>query len=305
MTSIDNVEVLTNESWFIPLDIIGIILTSIIILISIIYLIAIVLDQRCHTLPMLLIANSCAVEFLLGINIINMNVFTLKNDLQRIVSVDALCFIRGYLSYSLCGLENYSYLLQALYRYTLIIYPNRLFWQKRRTQMLFICLTWIFALIFPLAFLFRGEIVFNTANQICQVPLRLSFSMIYLACFVYMIPIILIGSIYYKLVRYVHGMNRRVTLVNTLLRAKNELKMVRRTAILAGIIFTIEFPYALFVFLSFFTTPPKYHFRIAWIFIDISLVAVLIALFQFTEPLQISIRKLFKTRPNTIVPALA
>ena len=100
-------------------------------------------------------------------------------------------------------------------------------------------------------------------------------------------------------------MNRRVTLVNTLLRAKNELKMVRRTAILAGIIFTIEFPYALFLFISFFTSPPKYHFRIAWIFIDISLVAVLIALFQFTQPLKISIKRVFKTRPNFIVPALA
>ena len=170
-----NIEVLTNESWFIPLDIIGIIITSLIILISIIYLIAMIIDQRCHTIPMLLIANSCLIELLLGINIINMNIFTLNNDLQRITSVDTLCFIRGYLSYSLCGLVNYSYLLQALYRYTLIIYPKRLFWQKRRTQMLFISLTWIFALIFPLAFLFRGEIIYNIDNQICQVPLPIIF----------------------------------------------------------------------------------------------------------------------------------
>ena len=34
------------------------------------------------------------------------------------------------------------------------------------------------------------------------------------------------------------------------------------------ILFTAGFPYALFVFISFFTTPPKYHFRIAESFIN-------------------------------------
>ena len=303
-TLMNNTEVLTVESWFIPLDIIAIILASLIIVISTSFLLMIIIDKTCHTTPMLLIGNSCLVQLVLGINIISMNVFTIKNDFQAIVSTDLLCFIRGYSSYSLCALENYSYLLQAIYRYTIVIYPNRLFWQSQRTQLTCIGFTWIFAFIFPLAFLFTDDIIYNSDNQICQIPLQLSFVMIYLTSCVYFIPIVLIASIHYKLVRYVRKMNRRVVLVNTLLRAQNELKMIRRTAILPGMIFTIGFPYALFLFISFFTSPPKYHFRIVWIFIDLSLVAVLIALFQFTEPLKNSMKKLFKTRPNVIVPTL-
>lgn len=301
-TSMNNTETTIIEFWFIPLDIIGILFACLIILISTLFLLVIIIDKTCHTIPMLLVGNSCLSELVLGINIIGMHVFTIKNDLSASVSTDTLCFLRGYLSYSLCALENYSYLLQAIYRYIIVVYPNRLFWQSQRTQLILISSTWIFALLFPLAFFFTGDIVYNIDNQICQVPLRLSFVMIYLSSCIYFVPIVFLSVIYYKLVQYVREMNRRVILVNTILRAQNELKMVRRTAILAGIIFTIEFPYALFLFISFFTTPPQYHFRIAWIFVDLSLVAVLIALFQFTDPLRASIKKIFQIWPNGIMP---
>jgi hypothetical protein len=38
--------------------------------------------------------------------------------------------------------------------------------------------------------------------------------------------------------------------------------------------------------MSFFTNIPKYHFRVAFIFIDISTTAVMIALFKTTDPVR-------------------
>ncbi|CAF4769894.1 unnamed protein product, partial [Rotaria sp. Silwood2] len=110
--------------------------------------------------------------------------------------------------------------------------------------------------------------------------------------------------IYFKLIRYVQDMSKHVIPTNTLYRAQRELKMVRRIVILIMGIVTIGFPYALFIFISFFTTPPKYHFRIAYIFVDTSLAFVMIALFQFTEPLKISIMKRITRQVNVVIPTL-
>ncbi|CAF1481047.1 unnamed protein product [Rotaria sordida] len=99
-------------------------------------------------------------------------------------------------------------------------------------------------------------------------------------------------------------MRKHVTPANILYRAQNELKMVRRIVILVMGIVTIGFPYALFIFISFFTTPPKYHFRIAYIFVDTSMAFVMIALSQFTEPLKISIMKRIIRQTNVIIPTI-
>jgi len=99
-------------------------------------------------------------------------------------------------------------------------------------------------------------------------------------------------------------MSKRVTPVNTLLRAQKDLKMVQRTVILISILLIPGIPFTLFIFMSFFTNPPKYHFRIAYIFLDVSLIFVMIALFQFNDPLKSSIMKKIKGKPNIVVAAI-
>ncbi|CAF4755978.1 unnamed protein product, partial [Rotaria sp. Silwood2] len=100
--------------------------------------------------------------------------------------------------------------------------------------------------------------------------------------------------------RYVRSMSSLVTPVNTLSRAKRELKMVQRIVILVAILVILGFPFVLFILMSFFTNPPKYHFRIAYLFIDVSLVLVLMALFQFTEPVKASMMKRINRQLNMV-----
>jgi hypothetical protein len=293
------------EFWFIPIDLLTNICISLALILVIIFFLRIIFDKNCHTVPMLPVANSCLIGIIFGMVIFSMNLFKLVNDIKQQEYRDLFCSFRGYMGYATCSILNCSYLLQAIYRFIRIVYPNQLIYQTAKFQLILICLTWIFGIIYPIAFLFTNEIVYNVDNQICQLRLYLSFSIIYMANFAYITPVSLTMIIYLKLVSYVKKMTERVTPVNTLYRAKRELKMVRRTVILVSILIIYCFPYAMFIFLSFFIQIPKYHFRISYIFIDASYLFVIIALFQFTAPLKISIMKLIQKRQNNeILPTV-
>jgi hypothetical protein len=299
---INNSATQTNESWFIPLDILMIMCTTLAIILATFFLLIIILDKTCHTVPMLLVANSCLAAFIFGCSLLSIAIFTLENDLKQIQYQDSLCVFRGYLFYASGGAMDYSYVLQAAYRYIIVVYPNRLFWQSLRFQIFLICLTWLCDLLYPFAFLFTGDIIFIVNDQICQLPLRLSFSVTYIICYGYVIPVLMIMFIYLKLVQYVKGMSKRVTSVLNLARAQRELKMVERVIILLFTFLTLGVPYVVFFFISFFTNPPKYHFRIAFMFMDVTVILMMITLFQFTDPLKTSIKKIINGQANMVIP---
>jgi hypothetical protein len=56
----------TVESWFIPLDVIMIMCTTLSIIFAPFVLIIIITDKRCHTVPMMLVANSYLTALILG-----------------------------------------------------------------------------------------------------------------------------------------------------------------------------------------------------------------------------------------------
>jgi hypothetical protein len=182
----------------------------------------------------------------------------------------------------------------------IVVYPKRLVWQSVRVQTLAIGLTWIYGFSYIAPTALTGSIIYNADNQICQLPLELSFLEIYGILFGYTIPISLIIFIYFKLVRYVKQMGKNVTTSNNLVRAKRELQMVRRTVILVTTLLTVCFPFTLILFMGFFNHAPKYHFRIAYIFVDGSVLSVMISLFQFTDPLKASIMKRMNVQLNVV-----
>ncbi|CAF0985585.1 unnamed protein product [Adineta steineri] len=300
----NNSSEINTELWFIPIDILTIVCVTIAIILSTIFFLIILFDKTCHTIPMMLVGNSCLIGILFGIMMLWSGLFTLVNDLKKIQYEDFFCSFRGYMGYVTCSIQNCSYLLQAIYRFLIIIYPTRLFFQTIRFQLFLICLSWIVGFLYPIYFLFTKEIIYNVNNQICQLKLHLSFSVIYMANGAYIIPVFSTIFVYFKLIRYVKQMSKRITPVNTLIRAQRELKMVRRTVILVTILFILCFPYAMFILLSFFLTIPKYHFRISYIFVDISFISVIIILFQFTDPLKTSVTKKFHRRAPMILPTI-
>jgi hypothetical protein len=116
-----------------------------------------------------------------------------------------------------------------------------------------------------------------------------------------MIPVGAILLIYFRMVRYVKRMSKRVTTTNNLFRAQRELKMIRGIIRLVSILLSFGIPFTIFMFMSFFNREPKYSFRIAYIFIDVSLALVMIALFLNTDQVKRFVMKKINQSPNTIV----
>ncbi|CAF4319931.1 unnamed protein product, partial [Adineta steineri] len=154
-----NSSIIDIESWYIPIDIIITTFTTIAIGLTILYLFVILFDKACHATPMLLVANSCLTAFLFGCIMLSSFIIMLRNDLKQIYYPNSYCIFQAYISYATCAAFNYSFVLQALYRYIFVIYPRILFWQQRRTQMLFVFSSWVLGFACPIMFLFNNGIV--------------------------------------------------------------------------------------------------------------------------------------------------
>ena len=276
--------------WLISIDIFMIICTIFVIILGIIFLITIVFDKTSRKISKILLCNSFISEIVFACIMFSMAMFTLKNDVKQIEYEDSYCKFRGYMSYAISAARSHSYLLQSIYCYMIVIHPTHLYFQSIRFQLFLISLTWIISIFHP--YLFFHQIQYDMDNQVCHMPLQI-YSFIFYTCFIaYLNPVIMINVIYFKLVRYIKGMSKIVTPVNQFLRAQRELKMIRRIVMLIIVLITLGLPYTIFFLMSFFTNPPKYHFRISFLFVDVSVACVMIVLFQFTDPIK---RVLIKT----------
>jgi hypothetical protein len=126
----------TFQSWLIPLDILMIICGILVVVLSLLYLLIIIFDKTCHTVPMMLVANTCILFFIYECNSIWMCLFTLQNDREQIQYQDSLCIFRAYICYASSTAGNSSYTIQALYRYVTAIYPAYRYWQTKQCQLL-------------------------------------------------------------------------------------------------------------------------------------------------------------------------
>ncbi|CAF1337417.1 unnamed protein product, partial [Rotaria sordida] len=149
-----------------------------------------------------------------------------------------------------------------------------------------------------------GQIPYNAINYICHPPLGVSFGIIYVAIILYIIPNMFINIVYSKLVRYVREINKRVRSTNVISRAERELKMVKNIITITSILRVLGLPFARLILMSFFTTPPKYHFRIAFIGVDISTTAVIIAAFKTTDPIRIAATQKLAALHGATIPKM-
>jgi hypothetical protein len=138
-----NSTLFTIESWFISVDIILIVVAILSIVFFVCFLLVMALDKTCHSVSMMLTGNLCLTALMFACGLLSYSIFTLENDHQYVRYQDSFCVIRALITYGSGTAMNYSYFLQAVYRYVIVVYPNHLFLQSFRFQTLLICLTWI------------------------------------------------------------------------------------------------------------------------------------------------------------------
>lgn len=184
--------------------------------------------------------------------------------------------------------SNYSY---NLHRYLIIVYPSLRLYRSYRFQLVLILLLWIFGFVVLIPLFYFDQIEYNIDNDICQVPIRLSWGMMYLIIVVYLIPNVLVNVIYWKLIRHVHRMNERMKRICLLSRRKRELKMIKTIVTINTILVIFSVPSVIFLLISCFTTIPKWHFRILFFFTDLCTTALIIVVLKTTEPVRNAVMK--------------
>ena len=284
--------------WFIAIDVLMILSSILSILFALIFLLIVLFNKTCQTVPILLTTNSCFTQILYGSVTLSLATFSLENDRQQKVYQDLFCALRGYLGYVGTSLLLYSLVLEAIYRYIVIVYPTYLSWQSASTQLFLICFTWTFCFISTLPSLLMNVIQYSFDDQICLVFLRLSFPVIYNMLISYLIPISIIISIYLKLIRYVHLIDSRTTSFARMYRVRRNLFVVRRIITKILILLVLGMPYTIFIFMSFFTTPPKYHLRIAIFLLVLSQTLIMIAIIYFCRPVSNVLMKVLRMNAN-------
>ncbi|CAF1226464.1 unnamed protein product [Didymodactylos carnosus] len=241
--------------------------------------------RQCYSVSNMLVCNSCLCELLFSLSMLSMALFTYMNDQREQQIADHMCIFRGYLGYVTDALQNYSYALQAIYRYTYVVHHQKRLYQTYRLQFLFILIVWIFCFLSALVLMLSEQIKYNLDNQICQLPLRKTLFKLYIGSCVYCLPLIIIQFVYYKLIRYLRNIsnNSGSTTAIGIIQAQREMQVLKRIIVLVSILITNGFPYLVFWFIAFGTDPPLYHFRISFLFVDVSLVPVMIAMFKFNN----------------------
>jgi hypothetical protein len=304
MSLVNNTTTTANfESWFIVVSISTITSLVLAILLAIIFLIIVIFNKTCQTMSIMLISNSCMAEIVYGCNMLGIAVSTFENDRKQRVFQDALCTFRDYFGYVGTALLLYSFTLQAIYRYIIIVYPTRISWQSVRVQCMLICFFWIFSITSLLPWLITGVSTYNVENQACILPFRLSVPIIYNVLLVYIIPVFIIILIYFKLVRYVRQISNRATSsAQTMFQARRELAMVQRLVTIISFLLTLGLPYTIFVIMSFITNPPKYYYRIAILFVDLSQPFIIAALFKYSQPVMDVLLKFKRIFSNVVYP---
>ena len=121
-----NSTVIIIESWFIPMDILMIITTTLGIIFGLSFLLVVITHKRCWSVPILLTCNSCVVEVLFSCMLLPMAIFALQQDLELNTGDLSLCMIPGFIVDVVFVAQNYGFLLTAMYRYISVVYPRRL-----------------------------------------------------------------------------------------------------------------------------------------------------------------------------------
>lgn len=194
-----------------------------------------------HTVTHLLMSNTCIASIVYCAVQCNNYIYLLfiKWDQN-----DQSCRWRGYFAYMSIVAVVYSYLLQAISRFFIIILSMRFRWLTTiRTHLYLIVIGWLIVFIIPLPALVTTDIYFRQ-GFLCWVPKRSILHGAYTVLAYYLIPVLLIVAIYVFIYMRIRN---HVGLQHVRRRQKRDLEVFRNIMILLSIYTIGAIPVILFM----------------------------------------------------------
>ena len=207
-------------------------------------LILVCFSKPLHTVTHLLISNTCIASITYCVVQCNNYIYLLFIKWDR---NDQSCRWRGYFAYLSIVAVIYSYLLQAISRFFIIILSTKFRWLTTiRTHLYLIVIGWILVFIVPLPALVTKDIFFRQ-GFLCWVPKRSILHVLYTAIAYYFIPIMLIIGIYI----FIYIRIRTHAAIQGFRRRQNrDLEVFRNIMILLSIYTVGAMPVILFMLTS-------------------------------------------------------
>jgi hypothetical protein len=162
----------------------------------------------------LVIANTCFGSILLGI--MSCVVITKIIEADKIPSIedyplqpDSCCNVRTYLQLWTAFSVYHSFAVQSLSRSLFLQFSKKYkqFLQSLTFHLLLIGVQWIITTILLLPFLLNKNLIvydYSTYTYICSFPFNDLFAIIYTTCVCFIIPCIIINTIYYTNLRHIN-----------------------------------------------------------------------------------------------------
>jgi hypothetical protein len=268
--------------------------TAMALIVSLIYLVVIIWSQGRNMLTSTLLSSNTflaaliysSAHFSIAISVLRSDIAVIDGTRKQFHN--PFCKSSAFVFYSGCALLYYSYVLEAIQRFSRIVLYDCRWLHEHRIQILFIILQWFFCILGTFIPLFTtNQLQYDIYMNMCIIPIRSSGWTMYYAIFCYSIPLILIGIFYHRLIQYILTVRGRVSAClisgSVVVAAQRQLTLIRRVIVLVSILTISGLPYSVFIFMGFWMDPPVYQFRISFLCVDIALASVVCTMFCYSS----------------------
>ena len=168
--------------------------TSIALIVSLVYLIAILWSQGRNMLTSTLLSGNTflaalaysSAHFSIAISLLRSDIAVTNGT--RIQFNNPFCMSSAFVFYGGCALLYYSYVMEAIQRFSRVVLYDYRWLHEHRTQILFIILQWLFCILgtfIPLST--TNQLQYDVYMNMCIIPIRSSGWTMYYAIFCYSI----------------------------------------------------------------------------------------------------------------------
>ncbi|CAF4184832.1 unnamed protein product, partial [Adineta steineri] len=231
--------------------------TCIGIIFSLIFIFIILYNRSLRTIPNILTLNSTAAILIMSSDTLSIGIYVLYRDIKRRelqMEIEMkslfLCHVRGYIAHMSFGALVYSYVIQACYRLVGTIFYHQFSYNNLKIYMYAICAQWIFSILQLLPIILGNNQIYIKHEYLCQFAIENSKGICYTNFTNYMIPVIIIMIIYYKITRSVGEKENNGTYRYNIHRTRRQVVLTQRILILIAILFVLGGPYTVFIILE-------------------------------------------------------
>ncbi|UJR19874.1 hypothetical protein I4U23_023007 [Adineta vaga] len=265
-----------------------------------------------RTAAILLPINTYVGILTFSIVFLSTNVNVLKGDLfgMAVLTGDELtkCQFQGFLIYERFGCCYLSFVLQAIYRLTRVLYPKRIFFQSFTFNLICIVLQWIMCFLFLLPSYIWRELFYSfyELDYYCGIRYEKFFDLWYVVLNIYVLPLTYMTIIYIRLMYFIRHTNLQLLQTHQGQRARRDYIITRRILITMSTLALAGLPNVCLAFIAYFNpnvSGDYYMYRIQWMVPGITMLTLSIVLVFITPKLKQIIMKL-RCQKNPVVPDL-